>query len=54
MGLREYKRKRHFDRTPEPAGEEGKRAGWSYCIQKHDASHLKYDFRLKLDGVLKS
>ena len=54
MGLREYKRKRHFSRTPEPAGIEAKRAGWSYVIQKHRASHLHYDFRLELEGVLKS
>src|ERR1700722_19962426 len=54
MGLREYKRKRHFSRTPEPAGTKAARAGWSYVIQKHAASHLHYDFRLELDGVLKS
>lgn len=54
MGLREYKRKRHFNRTPEPAGKELRRSGWSFVIQKHAASHLHYDFRLELDGVLKS
>ena len=54
MGLREYKRKRHFDRTPEPKGKKGSRPGHSYVIQKHAASHLHYDFRLELDGVLKS
>jgi bifunctional non-homologous end joining protein LigD len=53
MGLREYKRKRDFSNTPEPSG--GNAAGGHiYCIQKHDASHLHYDLRLQLDGVLKS
>lgn len=55
--LQEYQRKRDFNATPEPAG---KRAhprsahALQYCIQKHDASHLHYDFRLELDGTLKS
>jgi bifunctional non-homologous end joining protein LigD len=54
MSLREYKRKRNFRRTPEPGPTLVKRKGWSYVIQKHAASHLHYDFRLELDGVLKS
>lgn len=54
MGLAQYKRKRHFSRTPEPAGKTVTKQGWHYAIQKHDASHLHYDFRLELDGVLKS
>src|ERR1700730_18260680 len=54
MSLTEYKRKRDFGRTPEPKGKPRKKAGWQYVIQKHDASHLHYDFRLELDGVLKS
>ena len=55
--LQEYQRKRDFNATPEPAG---KRAhprsahALQYCIQKHNASHLHYDFRLELDGTLKS
>ena len=57
MGLREYQRKRDFTRTPEPAGSErrarkGKKLG--YLIQMHAARRLHYDFRLELDGVLKS
>jgi bifunctional non-homologous end joining protein LigD len=54
MGLREYKQKRHFNRTPEPEGKTAPASGRSYVIQKHAASHLHYDFRLELEGVLKS
>lgn len=54
MGLAQYQQKRHFSRTPEPAGKTVRNRGWHYAIQKHDASHLHYDFRLELDGVLKS
>jgi len=54
MGLREYHRKRDFAITPEPKGEESKREGRSFCIQKHAASRLHYDFRLEMEGVLKS
>ena len=56
MGLNEYKRKRTFSRTPEPAGKPGarKKAALSYVIQKHAATRLHYDLRLELDGVLKS
>ena len=54
MSLQEYKRKRHFNRTPEPEGKEARPGGRSFVIQKHDATHLHYDFRLEMDGVLKS
>lgn len=59
MGLTEYKRKRNFSVTAEPSGAKKPRpkrvAGASrYVIQKHDASRLHYDFRLEMDGVLKS
>lgn len=55
--LEEYQRKRNFDDSPEPAGKSVRRPqtqALQYCIQKHDASHLHYDFRLELDGTLKS
>jgi len=59
--LDEYNSKRNFDATPEPSGAKArnKRAkkiagGLQFCIQKHDASHLHYDFRLELDGTMKS
>lgn len=54
MGLKEYKRKRNFRRTKEPRGNVAARKGSSFTVQKHAASHLHYDFRLELDGVLKS
>ena len=55
MPLEEYKRKRHFDRTPEPPADKPQaRQGFSYLIQKHDATRLHYDLRLELDGVLLS
>lgn len=58
MGLKEYKAKRDFGVTAEPAG--GKplpkavKGASRFVIQKHDASRLHYDFRLQMEGVLKS
>ncbi|PYQ21119.1 MAG: ATP-dependent DNA ligase, partial [Acidobacteria bacterium] len=54
MALEDYKKKRDFSKTPEPPGEARPTGGNSYCIQKHAASRLHYDFRLELDGVLLS
>ena len=54
--LAEYNAKRDFSRTAEPAGRVPKARGRTlhFVIQKHAASHLHYDFRLELDGVMKS
>jgi bifunctional non-homologous end joining protein LigD len=60
MGLREYKRKRDFAKTAEPKGARGKplpkavKGASRFVIQKHDARRLHYDFRLQMEGVLKS
>jgi bifunctional non-homologous end joining protein LigD len=54
MALEEYKRKRRFEDTPEPPPKVGKKAGHRFVVQKHRATRLHYDFRLELDGVLKS
>src|SRR6266516_1761822 len=58
MGLGEYKQKRDFKKTAEPAGAakaRGRKARANrFVIQKHDATRLHYDFRLEMDGVLKS
>src|SRR6185503_817547 len=66
MGLREYDRKRNFERTPEPRGKRktGARRGRTrppraaealqFVVQQHAARNMHWDFRLELDGVLKS
>ncbi len=55
MSLQRYHAKRHFDRTPEPRGRVVRSAAkLRFVVQKHAASTLHYDFRLELDGVLKS
>lgn len=54
MGLVEYKRKRTFSETPEPTGGKAAKNKLQFVIQKHAASRLHYDFRLEMEGVLKS
>ncbi len=52
--LRDYRRKRDFARTTEPAPGRGQGSGWQFVVQKHDARRVHYDLRLELDGTLKS
>jgi len=56
MGLQQYNAKRHFDRTPEPRGRIARSAPerLRFVVQKHAASALHYDFRLEMEGVLRS
>jgi bifunctional non-homologous end joining protein LigD len=54
MSLDEYKRKRRFEETPEPPPKVEKQSRHRFVVQRHHASRLHYDFRLEMDGVLKS
>jgi len=54
MALEEYKRKRRFEETPEPPPKVEKKRGNRFVVQKHEATRLHYDFRLEMEGVLKS
>jgi bifunctional non-homologous end joining protein LigD len=54
MSLEEYKRKRRFEATPEPPPKVEKKSQHRFVVQRHDATRLHYDFRLEMEGVLKS
>ncbi|HEX8839251.1 MAG TPA: DNA ligase D, partial [Sphingomicrobium sp.] len=54
LDIETYNKKRDFSKTKEPPGRKLKGKGDSFVVQKHDASRLHWDFRLELDGVLKS
>lgn len=54
MSLEEYRKKRRIKETTEPEGKIKMSEGNTYVIQKHAATHLHYDLRLEMDGVLKS
>jgi bifunctional non-homologous end joining protein LigD len=54
VSLDEYKRKRRFEETPEPPPKLEKKSKHRFVVQKHRATRLHYDFRLEMEGVLKS
>ncbi len=53
MTFSKYKEKRNFKESPEPTGGKADFEKSHFVIHKHDASHLHYDFRLEMEGVLR-
>ncbi len=54
MNLKEYRQKRDFEETSEPEGELGSTVGSRFVVHRHQARSLHYDFRLEMEGVLRS
>ena len=54
MALTEYHKMRDFNRSPEPQGGEKKVPGNLFVVHEHNATHLHYDLRLEIGGVLRS
>ncbi len=54
MSLKEYSRKRRFEKTPEPPPQQAPAGGRRFFVQRHDARRLHYDLRLEMEGVLRS
>jgi len=54
MTLKEYEKKRHLEKTPEPKAKTGSKTKRIFVVHDHMASNHHYDLRLSIDGVLKS
>jgi DNA ligase D-like protein (predicted 3'-phosphoesterase) len=52
--MSEYSSKRNFNKTPEPKNDSGRKLSQVFLVQEHDASHHNFDFRIEIDGKLKS